>query len=86
MAPSYQTHLYLLNNLDCAAAFKPSIVTILANSNNEFQLSMMEVLLITRHKPDLCIKKQFYTPLLFNEPIGPREENIISRTDSFDLR
>ena len=52
------------------------IFVILANLNNEFQLSILEALLITNHKPELFIKKQFYTPLLFNNPIGPCEEEV----------
>ena len=52
--------------------------TKLANSNNEFQFSILEILLITRHKPEFCIQKQFYTPLLSKNPIGPCEENIIT--------
>ena len=56
--------------------------TILANSNNEFQLSIPEVLIITRFKPELCIQKQFYTSLFFNDSNLPREENFITRANS----
>ena len=75
----------LLDNPICTAAYKPMIFTILANSNNEFQLSILKALLITRHKPELHFQKQFYTPFIFNNPIGPREENIITHANSSDL-
>ena len=38
-----------------------------------------------RHKPELCIQKQFYTPLFFNNLIVPREKNIITHANSFGL-
>ena len=65
---------HILNNPVCTAVYKSMIFTLLINLN-EFQLSILEALLITRHKPELCIQKQFYTPLLFNKPIGPHKEN-----------
>ena len=59
---------------------------ILANSDDEFQLSILETLLITKRKPELCIQKQFYTPLLFNNPIEPGEENYITRINFSGLQ
>ena len=42
-----------------AAAYKHTMFTILLKSNNEFQLSILESLLITSHKPGLCIQNIF---------------------------
>ena len=55
---------------------------VLANLNNEFQLSIPEGLLLTKNKPELDIQKPFYVPLVFNNPIGPREKNIITHNSS----
>ena len=43
---------HLLDNLVCAAMYKPMMSTIFMNSNNEFQLSILVALLITMHKPE----------------------------------
>ena len=67
----------LLANLDCAAAYKFTMLTILVNSNNEFELSILEALLKTRLKPELCIQKKFYTPLLFKTPVGLWKETLL---------
>ena len=49
-------------------------------------LLILETLLIKKHKPELCIIKQSYTPLLFNNLLGPSEENIINRTNTAGLQ
>ena len=49
---------------------------------NEFQLSILEALQITKHKLELCIQKEFYSPLLFKNLLGPSEENIITLANS----
>ena len=35
--------------------------------------------ILTKYKPELCIQKQFYIPLLWNNPLQPSEENTINR-------
>ena len=72
---------HLLDDPGCAATYKPTMFTILEKSI-KLQLSILEALLIMKHKPELCIQKQFYTPLLFNNPIGPHEENITHTNSS----
>ena len=57
----------------------------LATSTNELQQSILEALLIKQYKPELCIQKQSYIPLLFNNLLGPSDENIINRTNSAGL-
>ena len=65
------------------SAYRPTMFTNHENSKNEFHLSILEALVITEHRLKLCIQKQFYTSLFFNNPIGPREEeNTITRTNS----
>ena len=59
--------------------------TLSEKTINELQLSILEALLITKLKPELCIQKQFFKPLLFNNRIGPCEENI-NRAKSSGLR
>ena len=76
---------HLLDNLACIATCNLTMFTILEISNNELHLSILEALLITKHQLALCIQKQFYTLLLFNNRIGPREENIITCTNSSGL-
>ena len=60
--------------------------TILETSTNELQLSILEALLIKKYKLELCIQKQSYTPLPFNNLLGPSEENTINRTNSAGLQ
>ena len=76
---------YLLGNLACAAAYRPTMFTILRTSSDELQLSILEALLIMKHKPKLYIPKQFYAPLLFNNLIEPHKENIITHASSSGL-
>ena len=38
-----------------------------------------------KYKTELFIQKQSYTPLLFNNLLGPSEENIINRANSAGL-
>ena len=66
---------HLLDNLVCAATYSPTMFTMLERSTNELHLSIIENLLITKYQQVLCNQKQFYVPLLFNTPIGTREEN-----------
>ena len=37
---------------------------MLESSNNKLHLSILEDLYITKFKPEICKKKQFYTPIL----------------------
>ena len=60
---------HLLDNPDCAAAYKPEMFSILTSSSNELQLAILEALLINRFRPALCIQKQFYTLLLFGHTV-----------------
>ena len=62
---SFAIVCHILDNLDYVAVYKLTKFTIIANSNNEFQLSILEALLITRHKPDLCLQKQFSILYIF---------------------
>ena len=84
-APSNQNSSFAIWQSELCS-HKPIMFSILVNSNNEFQLPIQEALLITRHKPELCITKQFYTSLLFNNLIGSCKENIITRVNSSGLR
>ena len=77
---------HLLANQACACVYSPTIFTILDISTNELQLSIPEALLIKKYKPELCIQKQFYSLLLFNNLFGPSEETIITRNNSIGLR
>ena len=43
-------------------------------SSNKFQLSILEASLITKHKPELCIYKQFYTTLFLTTPLDHEKE------------
>ena len=65
---------HLLDNL--TSTYNPTMFTILGTSSNEFYLSILEALLITKYQPTMCIQKKIYTLLVFNQPIRPREENI----------
>ena len=60
---------------------------ILETSTNELQPFILEALLILKNTNwNYVIQKQFYTPLLFNNFLGPSEENIITRTNSAGLQ
>ena len=59
--------------------------TTLETSINEQQISILEALL-KKYQPELCTQKQFYTALLFNNPLGPAEENTINRTNFTGFR
>ena len=62
------------------------MLSILETSNNELHLSILESFLMTKYQHTLCIQKQFYTLLLFNNPTFLREENNIISADSSGLR
>ena len=66
--------------------FYSTMFTILEISSNEFCLSILESLLITKYQPTLCIQKRFYTLLLFNNPTLPQEENNITHANSSGLQ
>ena len=82
------TGRHLLANQACAYEYNPSMFIILEISTNELQLYIMKTLLITKHKPVPCIQKQFYTPLLFSDPLGPAfyTINTITCANSSSLR
>ena len=48
-----------------------------AKLSEEFHLSLLEALLITSHKAELCIQKQFYTPLLVNIPLDQMKKTLL---------
>ena len=77
---------HLLANQTCTCVYSPTMFTILETSTNGLQISILETLFIKNSKPELCIQKQTYTPLLFNNLLGPSEENIINRTNSAGLQ
>ena len=52
--------------------------TILVISTNELPLFFLEVLFILKSKLELRIQKQLYTLLLFNNLLGPSEDNTIT--------
>ena len=62
-APSSVTQRLLANAL-CINAYNS--ITILEVSNRELQLSVLEVLYITKYQPTLCKQKEFYNLLIFN--------------------
>ena len=57
--PSSITH-HLLVNVICINAYNLNIFTILKVSKNELQLSVLEVLSITKYQPTLCKQKEFF--------------------------
>ena len=52
-------------------ANNPTMFFILETSSNELQLSILEAFLITQYQPELSTQKQFYTLILFSNPLGP---------------
>ena len=53
---------HLLDYPVCTCAYSPTMFPILEISTNELSLSILEALLIMKHKRELYIQKQFYTP------------------------
>ena len=76
---------HLLDTPTCTTAYNPTMFTILETSSYKLHLSILEVFLITKYQPTLCIHKKFYTLLLFNNPIVPWEENTVTHTNSSGL-
>ena len=74
----------IMDNPACATMYNPTLFTILEASSNKLHLSILGTHLITKYQLALYIQKQFYM-LLFNNPIGPCEENIITCTNSSGL-
>ena len=74
---------YLLTNQICTCICS---LTVLETSTNELQISILEVLLIKNTNRNYVSKKQSYTLLLFNNLLGPSEENIINHTNSTGLQ
>ena len=70
---------HLLTNQTCACVYSPTMFTILETSINEQQRTILEALLIKKYKSELCIQKQFYTALLFNNVLEPSEEKTTPR-------
>ena len=77
---------HLLTRQTCACVYSLTMFTILVTSTNELQQSILEVLLIKKYKPELCIQNQSFTPLLFNNLLRRSEENIINRNNSASSR
>ena len=60
-----------LDNLACTAGYNPTMFSILESSSNELHFSILETFLVTSFQPELCIRKQFYTLLLFSNNFVP---------------
>ena len=71
---------HLLENKNCTSAYKPTIFTLLANSNYEFQLSIVKPLIITKHKSEFCIQKQFYAPLFLTTQLDHVKKILVAPT------